>query len=106
MSDPLEKQIENGILTYLWARGIFAWKAEKATGRGGRKHSSKFHMNGIPDILGVLPGGRLLAIEVKTKTGRVSDSQREFIEIIQSKGALAFVARTIGEVETVLNGAL
>ena len=54
--------------------------------------------NGSSDISGILVGGRRLEIELKSSTGRVSPEQKAWIEMINSMGGLAFVARSVEEV--------
>ena len=52
---------------------------------------------GVSDILGIWQG-RLLAIEVKTRTGKVSQYQQDFIDTINREGGIAFVARSVDDV--------
>lgn len=52
---------------------------------------------GIPDLI-CCQNGRMIGIEVKTKTGKVSDDQIEFIRRINEAGGLAFIARSIDDV--------
>jgi hypothetical protein len=52
----------------------------------------------LPDIVGVLPGGKALYIEVKTATGRLSPHQEKFLSILENAGAVAFVARSVEDV--------
>jgi len=104
MSSQPEKLIENQILTYLFKRGIFVWKNQSVgiydpVKQIYRKNNNPFHIKGVSDILGILPGGRILAIEVKTEKGRVSPEQQFFIQKINDRGGLAFVARSIYDVE-------
>lgn len=68
--------------------GIFHWKQWQ--GMGSKP--------GVSDILGVLPDGKFLAIEVKTPTGRVSDHQQKFIDKVNASGGVAFVARSLDDV--------
>lgn len=104
-----EKAIENQILHYLYKKKIFAWK-NQSTGvfdpvkRIYRKSNNAFHIKGTSDILGILPDGRFLAIEVKSATGRLSEEQKFFIFQINANGGKAFMARTIQDVETELFG--
>ena len=63
-----------------------------------RKNNGKHLINGVSDILGILKNGKLLAIEVKSKTGRLTGDQRVFLERIKDNGGLAFVARSISDV--------
>lgn len=62
-----------------------------------RKNNSKYQRNGVPDILGIYRGVPL-AIEVKTKSGKVSKDQHKFLDEFQAHGGLAFVARSVDEV--------
>lgn len=59
----------------------------------------KSGLPGSSDIIGCLPGGRFLAIEVKALKGKVSPLQQQFIDNINQAGGLAFVARTIEAVQ-------
>ena len=52
---------------------------------------------GISDILGIWEG-KFMAIEVKTKIGRVSEHQVKFIDSVNDAGGLAFVARSVDDV--------
>lgn len=97
-----EKQIENDILRFLWSRDIYCWKIKSVgtydpTKRLFRK-PSPFYKKGVSDILGCLPDGRLLAIEVKTIKGRLSPEQKLFLNEVTQRGALAFVARSIEDI--------
>lgn len=49
---------------------------------------------GSADIIGITPDGRFLAVEVKTKTGRTTDEQDNFISAVIKKGGVAGVARS------------
>ena len=60
------------------------------------------HAPGVSDILGVLPGCRFLAVEVKVPKGKVSPHQQEFIDSVNQAGGLAFVARSLEDVEHIL----
>lgn len=56
------------------------------------------HGKGISDIIGIWRG-RFLAVEVKTREGRLSPEQAEFLECIRRFGGIAIVARSVGDVE-------
>jgi hypothetical protein len=58
---------------------------------------------GSADIIGIAPGGRFLAVEVKTKTGRVSPDQARFIEHVKAKGGVAGVARSVQDALDIIN---
>lgn len=96
----LEKVIQRNILTFLREIGIFAWQ-NKSIGVFDRKRNqflmpkTTFAIRGTSDILGILPDGRFLAIEVKNKQGKLSQAQLEFIRVIQANHGVAFVSRSV-----------
>lgn len=58
-----------------------------------------FGLKGSADILGIMRGGRFLAIEVKTATGRQSEHQKNFQNIIESFGGVYILARSVEDVK-------
>lgn len=92
-----EQAVQKDILSYLKIRGIVAWKNHIDRRR------YQVGMVGAPDIVGYLPGGRFLAIEVKRpKGGSVSAAQDEWIERAMIAGCCAFVARSVDEVREIV----
>lgn len=98
-----ESEILTGILGYLQAMRIIAWRqntgAVKFKSDSGRDRFTRFGFPGCPDVLGILPGGRGLYIEVKKPGGRVRPAQQAFIDAAVRAGALAFVAYSMDEVD-------
>lgn len=105
-----EKEFQNQVLEYLTRRGIMCWPNAAVSvfdpKRGRfRKSNNRFHRNGIPDILGILPDGRFLGIELKrpsegkrkpeTLQNMLSLEQKLFIKDADSLGALCFVADSL-----------
>lgn len=87
--------------------GIFAWKHENGavydpTRKQFRLSYSKFKFKGIADIIGILPTGKLIAIECKSKTGRLTEDQKAFGERIQKWGGYWMCARCIKDVQEFL----
>ena len=104
-----EKEIENEILDYLnlRTRGFF-WKNQSVgiydpRKKVFRKTRNRHHVRGVSDIIGVFPSGQFVAIEVKTKKGRVSQHQKFFLDNINYMGGIAFVARSLDDVITVFS---
>jgi hypothetical protein len=87
-----ESEITKAILSELKSMNIFAWK----------HWSGAVSKKGISDILGVLPGGRFLAIEVKANSGKLTDHQSQFLDDVSQAGGLAFVARSIEDIRNEL----
>lgn len=98
----LEKDIENLVLEWLSWKGIFAWKNQSvgvydSRKKVYRKSKNKYHINGVSDILGILPDGKHLAIEIKTpqRKNTTSDDQQLFIDSINAFNGIGFVAWTL-----------
>ncbi len=96
----LEKDIEKQILCFLEECAIFAWKNETqgtydVIKKVYRKSNNRFKLNGVSDILGILPDGRFLAIEVKSETGKPSQSQKDFINKINDNFGVSFISRSV-----------
>ena len=106
-----EKEIENKILDWLKFNKIFAWKNQSVgiydpVKKIYRKPNNKHHIKGTSDILGILPDGKLLAIEVKKPLlkkkrnelellAQLSDEQFTFIRTVLENNGVAFVADSI-----------
>lgn len=79
------------ILGFLYSQGIYAWR-QNTQGiplpNGTFRAAAK---KGIADILGVIPGGLFLAIEVKTGRDRLSLEQEGFLENIRNNDGVTFV---------------
>lgn len=100
--EPNEKEIENSILDYLTLRGIFAFKIER-TGIfdpriGGFRAKGRRWKKGVSDIVGIFQK-RPFAIEVKSKKGKLSPDQNNFIMEWRQNGGFAWVARSVEDVE-------
>ena len=69
------------------------------------KHwSGKYSMLGISDLLGVLPDGRFLAIEVKTKGKKASKDQREFLDAINRNNGVGIVVDSLEDLIEKMKG--
>lgn len=67
----------------------------------------RFGQEGSPDIIGfIAPSGRFLGIEVKTKTGKVSESQAKWIQEAVQMGAVCTVVRSVEETMQFLDDVL
>lgn len=91
--------IQKAILIYLQHLNIFAWRNNNTGLFDPRTQSYRAApLKGISDIIGILPDGRFLAIEVKTKKGKTTQEQLDFLNNIQYNGGVACVARNIEDV--------
>ena len=106
LPDPSEKEVQRDIMAFLALHKIFHWRVNSGAITGEYKGKRRFvrftSLNGVSDIVGILPGGKMLCIECKRRTGKVSDDQADFLFRAGSIGALAFVARSVADVENAL----
>ncbi len=96
-----EKEAQKSILDYLSMRCIFAWRNNSGKmpySSKGKDYMVQMGPTGSPDIIGILPDGKFLGIEVKGTGGVVSSSQTIFLDHINKLGGLAFVAYSIDDV--------
>ena len=103
LPDKPEKQILQEILYYLHLvkKIPFFWRNNTGATLSqykGKARFLRFGVSGASDIIGILSDGRFLAIEVKTRTGRLSEKQQEFLDRINGAGGLGFVARSVQDV--------
>ena len=96
-----ESAVLRACLHYLSLRGIehfrFNSGAAMLPGRGGKLQPVRFGAKGAPDILGVLPGGRMVAVECKASDGKLRPEQELFLERLRAAGALCIVARSVDD---------
>lgn len=60
---------------------------------------------GFSDLFGFrFVDGKMFFIEVKTATGAVRPAQKKFIKLMQSRGAIAGVARSVDDAIRLVNG--
>ena len=111
--EPTEADVLASVLAYLEVaerQRRVVWYARTNTGAGRllRRDGTvgqwlRFGWPGCPDILGQLPGGRLLALEVKRPSGRVRPEQEAFLDKVRTGGAVAAVVRSVDDVHELLS---
>ena len=92
-----ENAVTRVILAYLRMHGALLVRVQSGTIRSGQYfiHGAE---PGTADLIGVYRG-RAIAIEVKTKTGRMQKSQVEWSERWKAAGGIYLVARDIHDVQ-------
>ena len=111
-NEPSEAEILRAIMALLrhhpkvasyWRQnsGTFAERNRDGSVRYIRANTAK----GMSDIMGVLKDGRTLAIEVKSRTGRMRPGQEEFLQTIRQAGGVAGVCRSVEDAQRLLGDA-
>jgi hypothetical protein len=99
-----ETYIQREILEALIFSGYFVWRNNSgAFWSHGRQAYIKVQgigrINGVSDILGVLPDGKILAVEVKSKTGKLTQEQEDFLRKVSNRGGLAVMVRSLEDLQ-------
>jgi hypothetical protein len=88
-----EGRVKAACLRYLEARGLCCWNNPSGAVEVRPGRWLHFGKKGSADILGCLPGGRFMAVEVKAPGGRLSPEQKQFLDGITALGGLAAVVK-------------
>ncbi|MCU0246155.1 MAG: hypothetical protein MUC42_06260 [Bryobacter sp.] len=99
-----EADVLKAVLATLEMHPKVAWVARMNSGAfqiEGR--FIKVGFKGCSDILGMLKGGRMLAVECKSSKGKESADQAAFGERVARDGGLYFVARSVDDVIAALS---
>lgn len=101
-----ESELQKEIVEFLQANDIYIFPTSQYTKVVKRSHYS---ITGVSDLLGIMPDGRFLAIEVKKpyikgkqQAGKASEEQMKFLTEINSRGGIGFVAACLQDVMDVL----
>lgn len=89
-----EIDIQKSIMKYLCIRQIYCWRNNT-----GRRGTVQYGKKGSADIIGLLPSGKFLAIEVKTATGKQSEVQAEFQNGIEGNNGVYILARSTDDLQ-------
>jgi hypothetical protein len=85
-----ERVLQQKVLQLFKQHSILAVKTDSTSTRGW------------PDLTAIFPTGETVFVELKTKTGRLSESQKAIHSRIQQQGAIVYVVRTIEEAQTLI----
>lgn len=93
-----ESELVNACLSLLAARGIFHWRQNQ-----GRRGKIKFtSINGIPDIVALLPRGVTLWIECKMPKEEQSHDQIVFEKHCRILGHRYHIIRDVDELNSII----
>jgi hypothetical protein len=97
-----EAEVLRQCLRLLELRGIPHWRNNTGGVRRGKRYVA-FGTPGAPDVMGILAGGRLLCLECKGTTGRLSAAQKAWLKRAEAAGALVVVARSVEDLAEALD---
>ena len=93
-------ELTNQVIDHIYKAGGYAWRASSV----GVFDTKQMHFRaaakkGVADVLACFRG-RLIAVEIKIGTDRLSDEQDGFIRNVEAAGGVAFVARNFEDFRT------
>lgn len=100
MVSKAETAIVRSVLGALEVCRVWCWRENSGTivvGKGRERRVVRLAPPGTPDILGFLSSGRGFGLEVKTKTGRQSKSQKLWQAKAERRGVRYAVVRSYRE---------
>lgn len=94
-----EAKLKTDIIEYLKFLGIFCWN-NRNVGVYNPKYGKYIPstVKGVSDIIGILPNGKFLAIEIKVKPNKLTEHQKWFLEQIKKNNGVAIVAYNLTDV--------
>jgi hypothetical protein len=106
---PERDVVRSILIRYEWDKRVFLRRRNTGAGQFTYKGGVRFGQPGDPDIDGFLLGGRYIAVECKSSTGRQSPEQKAFQAIVEQYGGLYILAKgqtALDDVENAIREAL
>jgi hypothetical protein len=100
-----ENKVKTEVVRYLKLRHIYCWSNPNGAVRIRPGKFMSFGLKGSSDILGLLPGGRFLAVECKAEHSRLSPEQRQFLADVKALGGMTIVAKSCRDIDQALRKA-
>lgn len=102
-----ESQILKAVLALLKHHPKVAkvWRQNSGVFQMGDRYVRANTAKGMADIMGILKDGRTLAVETKSRLGRVEQHQWDFLKSINDAGGLAGVCRSVEDAVKLLENA-
>ena len=94
-----ESQIQKGVINWLLYHKCFVWRNNTGSYETAAGHYVSYGFKGSPDIVGMLPNGRFLGVEVKTVIGKQNKDQKIFEQRVKECGGIYIIARSIDDLE-------
>lgn len=97
-----EQDLTGPVIAFLALADIYAFRLN--AGKVQTAHGTWVQLapKGTADVVGVLPGGRWLCVELKRKGGKVRKEQAEWLDMMRGKGALCVVITSVEDLRTAL----
>ena len=99
-----ESDVQRMICDYLALRSYFFWRSNNISvydpTRQTFRAMPKYSMRGVPDII-VIKEGKFIGLEVKAKSGTLSEGQERFKELCMKHNAEYHTVKNIEDVQAI-----
>lgn len=96
-----EAELLSFALSALKISGLVYWRVSNGASLytvGGKTRMRRSSIKGFPDLAGITPQGVFWAMELKTKIGRVTPEQKDWLKKLYESNANTTIARTPEEI--------
>ena len=97
-----EMDLTRSVVEWLRTMGFVALRQNvgqsRYTAKDGTDRFVKFGFAGLSDVLGILPGGRFLAVETKVGRNTATGSQASFLAEVEAIGGIGILAYSLDDV--------
>lgn len=101
-----ESEIQARIMIALSELGCTVWRNNTGAYKDGNRYIRYGLTKGSSDLIGLTKCGRFLAIEVKQPGKKPTNDQINFINHVNAKNGVGFVAYSVEDAKQKLNGAI
>ena len=104
-----ENKVQLSVLKSLQKQGIFCWRQNNGATYDPKLGGYRFNyssIKGVPDIVGLLPNGKFLGVEVKSVKGKMSPEQFIFAKRIRESNGVYILARSAADVDNIVDNLL
>lgn len=86
-----ETAVSDKIRDFLKKKGFIMYRMQSGRSRVKGQWVT-LNPTGTPDLIGITPRGRFIAIETKSSHGKASEAQKTILEAYRKRGGIAMVA--------------
>lgn len=94
-----ESEILAQCYNWLLRNGVFCWRNNTGAHKTEAGHYVRYGAPGSPDIIGILPNGRFIGVEIKSAKGKQSKDQKIFQRRVEKWNGIYIIARSIDDCE-------
>lgn len=116
--EPSEAEVQSAVVQLLRTHPRVAWFGRFNSGsavaehtNGDKRYTAFYRLylrgmaarsRGLSDVMGQLTDGRLFILEIKSRRGRATPEQNEFIDVVLKAGGIAGIVRSVDDVVALL----